>query len=517
MFLVLLETSGNQNFIFATNKLRENIGASELTYRAGTQWVLNAVGKITQNERLRVWPDSDRLRNLLIDSKLNPPIENSDSTVEIIIAASGKALLLAKKKDTAQKIIREVTRKALQEAPGIDICGVWVEFEWNEPKSLDAAIQKIYQEFQIVHSSLRSPHLRFLRLPVVEACATSALPASQLSNLNNEKVAISAMSNVKRKAAAESLERMQLMVRDIQYKFAKNIDKLEKIFEESLKWLAVVHADGNGLGQIFLNFGDYAEDNRDYVERLRRFSLALDLCTEKAFKAALNVFPLQQDILPVVPLVLGGDDLTVVCDGEYAMEFTRKFLQEFEKETAKTEHLEGIIPQIATKALASNRLSSCGGIAIIKPHFPFHVAYELAEDLLKSAKKVKKKVTHKDTSNPLPCSALDFHIVYDSSGVELDSIRQRLRSKAEEFDLYKRPLVITELEQLQGAEFIQWAEFYHWHEFEKKVEFLRQKDEAGNYKFPPSQGNQLRSACFLGKAEADAEYKLIKQRYQYSQ
>jgi hypothetical protein len=45
MHLVLLETSENPSYIFSNN-LKENIVVLELTYRAGTKSVLDAVGRI---------------------------------------------------------------------------------------------------------------------------------------------------------------------------------------------------------------------------------------------------------------------------------------------------------------------------------------------------------------------------------------------------------------------------------------------------------------------------------------
>ena len=528
MYLVLLETSGNQNYIFSTNKLRENVGASELTYRAGTQWVLDVVGEINNTQSFRIWKNSKLklLRENLTNPSLNPPIEELKKPVEIVIAASGKAVLITKEEDTAKKIITKVTTRALKDAPGIDLCGVFVEFDWHKEGSIITAIKEMYRKFEEVHGKYPSPNLRFQRLPIIDECSTSGFPASQLNP--KDKQPISIVSYQKQEHLKESLQRINgILPSDGEIKFVKKLDQLEQKFD-NLDWLGVIHADGNGLGQIFLNFHQYLDNepeseefNREYVDTLRKFSIALDICTEKAFLSAIKVFkPDSEGIIPLLPLVLGGDDLTVICDGKFALKFTHRFLREFEAETANLEHQEGIIPKIAShpKAFGIGRLSACAGIAIIKPHFPFSVAYELAESLIKQAKNVKKKVLTAD-NKPFPCSAIDFHVLYDSSGVELESIRKKLTVDEGKTKLYNQPYIITDKQNLETAQGLNWAEFHHWEKLEKQVDIIPLKEKATETQenqenqIPMGQLNNLRLALFSGREIADAQYKLISQRY----
>ncbi|NJM47650.1 MAG: hypothetical protein HC860_17025 [Alkalinema sp. RU_4_3] len=531
LHLVLIETSGNQSFIFSTNKLKENVGASEATYRVCSQWVLDAVSEITKTKTL--WDDdADQLKNNLCNSKFNPPITATGSWVEVVVAASGKAILITRELDHAKKIIKAVTLRALKEAPGLDVCGAIEAFNWDGDIKLPEVSRRLHKKFEVVRSMRPGPELRFLRLPIVEDCRASGLPAATIeSDADDRLVARSETTLKKRSWAKAALDDRLPKLLDKSFAFAKSADK---ILDDGLsaQWLAVIHADGNGLGQIFINLEEYLEDKTDrtYVNQFREFSLALDICTRKAFITALTVFPAnKRKPLPLVPLVLGGDDLTVICDADYALAFTKKFLEKFEKETQGSE----IISKIAAKAfdIKSGKLSACAGIAIVKPHFPFSAAYQLAEDLAKSAKDVKDIV--KRGEQVIPCSAIDYHVLYDTHGIRREAIRDKLtlaspnnptaesqasEAEASKTHLYNRPYVVSTVDEVmsmvgENPDLKQWLDRHHWSELDRRVKALLAQDDDDRRKLPNSQMHALREGLFMGKDGANAQYQLIRKRY----
>jgi len=563
MNIVLIETSGNQHYIFATNKLRENVGASELTYQIGTKYVLMAVWKET-GKQIWVEEDGSKLWENLLNSTLNPPIENPDTEIEVIVATSGKAILLVKEKPLAEKIISEVTKNALIEMPGLTVHGA-IETVEDDLTDIHDAVGRVHRKLENLRHKIPSNQQRFPRLPRVEPCATSGLPASEIKKYkeDNEAKRFSRLSYVKRETRNQGYKRIRKLLAGFNLIYPEHI--------EECNWTGVIHADGNGLGQIFLEFNQYAgfDDKgnwspRRYLDDYRSFSLALDVCTINAAKNALAELKKKRDVqikteledlikkykrlfsqskkkkadgkkdearklhkrarevvhkarklkkLPVVPLVLGGDDLTVLCDGQYALKFTHDFLVEFENQVSMSE----TVWKIANNAFGNkdknkpsiNRLGICAGVAIVKPHYPFHQAYELAEQLLKSAKQVKTKVLQTD-ERQLPCSAIDFHILYDSSGVELNEIREKLKVDEDKTYLYAKPYIVTDLKETPLDK--TWLTPRTWNNLATRVRAMCAKDD-GKRKLPNSQMHHIRESLFRGKAETNSEVNLFSHRY----
>lgn len=467
MHLVLMETSGNQNYIFATNKLRENVGASELTYRAGTDYVRDAVDEAG----------------------------GSGAGIQEVVAVSGKTILLVPDQTVGRQVVSAVTRRALKEAPGLDIRGVvGSSFAWDQGQ-IHERIGEAHRLLESLRSRVPGPATRFQRLPVVAECTTSGLPAARYVGEEDqlpedERGPRSAQSIAKQQARERWHQRLQKLLEDHQVRpqLPDATTELEKL---GCDWLAVIHADGNGLGQAFLDFENKAatSGDADYIDKLRRFSGALDCCTRKAFCAALSVLKPRsgREVVPIVPLILGGDDLTVVCDGRQAMKFVKQFLDEFEGLTGA----DSLVAEIMARTHGQGKVTSCAGVAIVKPHFPFHAAYDLAESLLRSAKQWK------------PRSVVDFQILYDASGPDLERIRAQFTVDGGATSLVARPYVLS------GE---QAFECRRWQDLDARIQIVNAKED-GRRRLPNSMLHELREGLFFGHTTADARLRLVRDRY----
>jgi hypothetical protein len=126
---------------------------------------------------------------------------------------------------------------------------------------------------------------------------------------------------------------------------------------------------------------------------------------------------------PLVPLIVGGDDLTVLIDGRFALAFVRDYLQRFGERTRT---------DLIRHASGRHCLTASAGVAIVTPHFPFSTAYHIAEQLCASAKAPTR-------DNPM-IHAVDVHIQLDSLASELDAIRERYRTNGAV--LHERPFLL---------------------------------------------------------------------------
>jgi hypothetical protein len=132
--------------------------------------------------------------------------------------------------------------------------------------------------------------------------------------------------------------------------------------------------------------------------------------------------------LPFRPVVFGGDDVTFVCDGRLGVELARLYASEFAKETAD-------------RAACQGRLTARAGIAIVKAHYPFARAYQLAEDLIKSAKQYRSEI--KAHRQDWQGSCVDWHFALAGLSGSLDEIRQR-EYETQYGPLRLRPLALEE-------------------------------------------------------------------------
>ena len=282
----------------------------------------------------------------------------------------------------------------------------------------------------------------------------------------------------------------------------------------------MIHADGNGLGRIFEGFADKVKPTRServppsahYARTLCEFSIAIDEATQAAFSDALCVFldaekskepeaevavageEQKPGFAPVVPIILGGDDLTAITDANQALAFTAKFLRQYEQQTRASQTIRALTGQ--------QGLTACAGVAIIGRHYPFHHAYELAEALIGSAKSIKRHGGG---------SALDFHVLFDSLTPDLEDSRRCVSDDSTDTRQYRltmKPYVVSS--QSSSDEDMAWAAPRRWDDLDKAAERLAQAINQGEMSTRALQ--RVREALQRGHAAGASTYNLIRPR-----
>lgn len=504
--LVMFEAWNISRFITVTNKRREIAGASELITYLDRRWVKNAVEEVFEG--------------------FDASWQIEKQPVEILETGAGTAKVLVRDQRAARRLVTCVTLQALRDAPGLEVCGVVSErFDWSVEGALHQVLGRTAQRLTPVRTSLPGPDARFLRLPIVDQCRSTGLPAQSLMPQPDRTYEPrSSESRAKWQAFGkqDDGDGLQRLAGLAGVSRPQVLGKVVGHLNDEAEWVGVVYADGNGLGTVFGAFEKCVEggSNRSYADTLRGFSTAMQSAARDAFRAAVRELEGAGARLddgdgpaPVLPLILGGDDMVALCSGKWALPFAEAYLREFERLTAEAAEITEALHRQGEVAA----LSACAGVAIVKPHFPFDAAQDLAYDLMREAKQVKTKVDG-------PCSALSFHVLYDSSDASLERLRDQVTFTSEtvhvaegdapaaqqsETLLLAQPYVVG-----AGRQDAPWARGRHWSDLLRRVAALVERDEDGERLLPASQLHELREALFLGSEVADARFRGLLPRYE---
>jgi len=472
LFAVVLDTVSIQNFIFSTNNLKENLGASELVkniYDEPLKAAMKEVYPEFNEQHYKAWEKTDGELDIF-------PL-NKGAKAEVGYIGGGNAMLIFEKKEMAEDFVRCWSRNLLTYAPSLIPASAVDEIDL---KNFSVSLTRLFQKLA-ENKSKFTPITSLLRHGITAECSRTGFSREiWAQNIPEEdRDYVSSVSYAKLDFAKKAKEEHEKILKDLnagdKYCFTDQLEDLgQKKGQEN--FIAIVHIDGNEMSKRF-------RDTNSLGDR-RKLSVSVKNATIDSFKEMLQKliekipelqkseeFEFKKDglktILPLRPIIIGGDDITFVCDGRLGVWLAQIFLEIFEKK----------------KASDGKYLSACAGVSITKTKYPFYRGYRISEELLKSAK--KKRLESGGSG-----SWLDFHLSYGGVSGSLEQIRNK-HYETSEGSLIMRPYSLTDLKELL-----------------KGVGELLEVDAEGKKKFPRSKLYRIREALYLSRT---SQYVLIKE------
>ncbi len=384
-YLYGLTVQGIQSYIFETNKLKEIIGASEIVEQLCTSWFDDFLTKNGNNYQ------GEKLLN-----------------------AAGN-IRFKTNKTTAEAIFKGYHKVLLKKAPGVPFSQAVVEIK--EGKEYEAK-QKLDEKLRGQRNKPQYEYdLGLMTRSKYRRTGGATIPDYK----DDDKQFYDLITGTKYSNRGGNKLKEKITINNIE--FPSEFKEIAK--GNTHRWMAVIHIDGNGMGLIIKRILENSNSGNKF-SNLQDFSKKVSQSTINALNKAINetIMPYKNDsnLLPMRPIIIGGDDLTIIVRADLAIKFTQVYLEEFENQTKEKGINEG------------NGLTAAAGIAFVKEKFPFHYAVNLAEDLTSYS---KNKSNRKK-------SCLHFHLVKDSYIDDYNEVQERELIIDNNFNFINGPYYIND-------------------------------------------------------------------------
>jgi len=435
--LTLIGAASIQDYIFRSNDLKDNVGASQIVY--------------------------SELRYLY-----NHPPQGCTP----IYAGGGNAALLFDSQEDAKLAIQHWTFRIARDFPGLRVAVAHqpvrrhLRSAWNETRE------------KLSESENRPPFGSELgALPFVKVCATTGLAAAG----TDYGEPISAESKAKRAKREDFDRRLKECILKPAVAETFSIPKdFGKIGEEGASQIALVHADGNNIGKAFKSCSEEAKSDDEFLDGIGDLSNKLTQTETRALQntvadltlagvlnwlSSTKLIDREQNnyVLPLRPIVFGGDDVTFVCHGKLGLSLATRYIRHFE--------------EASRESFGDKTFTCCAGVLVMPQKFPFSRAYRLAEHLCANAK-------HRRREQGGTGSWIDFQLLLEGASGSLEGLRRILYGENFE-NLLGRPY------KIDGDDSRSWTFF------ERAYRHLT----GGSHRWPRSRIKQMLESIAAGTGE----------------
>ena len=417
------DTTGIQSYIFASNNLKENAGASELVHKVLNDYLSQAL--------IEAFGEQD----IILDwkSRLDKPLAfcHSDQTpvkkAEIIYVGGGNAYVAFADIPAYTKATKAFLLNVYDKTAGIGVASAYVETSFSD------GFYKQHKELQKKLSQAKGKINRPIpagNQPITRASRLTGLPAAGFGP-KPEYELLSAEQTIKRGAQTSPFEKFDELTRGNSY-------------------LAVIHVDGNRIGRQIEEYCN-GDDWASMVPRVRTMSYRISRLYELAYSCSKDIFnefykttqyAKDKPLLPLIKIIGDGDDITAVVAGQYGISLAARLLRSIEAlgyggqvslDTDGSGYEMFIDPDTGNRpevypfpdwdntVHSKPHITACAGVVVFHSHYPFSAAYEMAKACCGNAKRYTRNP--EEHTQGVIGSFIDFHLHQSGAVVNLDSFR----------------------------------------------------------------------------------------------